>query len=126
MTVSNHKTIGEPKVLTSSADATMVTNVYRIEDTDQYVWSGVRLPVTLVDESLGSKYAMNKSNLETEAVAPRIFTFNEERYLIVCSAGQGSASKATPSLVVYNLTKGSTVAEAMQKFDEGDNHNPDY
>lgn len=110
LTVSNHKTIGEPKVLTSSADATMVTNVYRIEDTDQYVWSGVRLPVTLVDESLGSKYAMNKSNLETEAVAPRIFTFNEERYLIVCSAGQGSATKATPSLVVYNLTKGSTVA----------------
>ena len=126
LTVSNHKSISEPKVLTSSADATMVTNVYRIEDTDQYVWAGVRLPVTLVDESLGSKYAMNKSNLETEAVAPRIFTFNEERYLIVCSAGQGSASKATPSLVVYNLTKGSTVAEAMQKFDEGDNHNPDY
>lgn len=126
LTVSNHKTIGDPKVLASSSDATLVTNVYRIEDTDEYVWAGVRLPVTLVDESLGTKYAMNKSNLETEAVAPRIFTFNGERYLIVCSAGQGSASKATPSLVVYNLTKGSTVAEAMQKFDEGDNHNPDY
>lgn len=126
LTVSNHKTIGDPKVLASSSDATLVTNVYRIEDTDEYVWAGVRLPVTLVDESLASKYAMNKSNLETEAVAPRIFNFNGERYLIVCSAGQGSASKATPSLVVYNLTKGSTVAEAMQKFDEGDNHNPDY
>lgn len=126
LTVSNHKTIDSPKVLTSSSDAGMVTNVFRIEDTDQYVWSGLRLPVTLVDESLGEKYKMNKDHLAIEAVAPRIFTFNDERYLMVCTAGHGSASKATPSLIVYNLTKGSTVEEAMQKFDEGDNHNPDY
>ena len=126
LTVSNHKTIGSPKVLTSSSDASMVTNVFRVEDTDEYIWSGIRLPITLVDESLGSKYAMNKSYIETEAAAARVFTFNGERYLMVCSSGFGSASKATPSLVVYNLTKGSTVAEAMQKFDEGDNHNPNY
>lgn len=126
LTVSNHKTIGEPKVLTSSADATMVTNIYRIEETDQYVWSGVRLPVTLVDDALGAKYTMNKSNIAAEAVAPRIFHFNSERYLMVCTAGQGSASKVTPSLIVYNLTKGNTVQEAMEKFDAAENHNPDY
>lgn len=126
LAVSNHKTIGNPKVLTSSADATMVTNVFRIEDTDQYVWSGVRVPPTLVDESLGEKYKMNKANIAAEAVASRVFTFNGERYLMVCTAGQGSASKVTPSLLVYNLTKGATVAEAMQKFDEAENHNPDY
>jgi len=126
LTVSNHKTIGSPKVLTSSSDAGMVTNVFRIEDTDQYVWSGLRLPVTLVDESLGAKYKMNKDYLAIEPVASRIFNFNGERYLLVCTAGHGSASKATPSVIVYNLTKGSTVEEAMQKFDEGDNHNPDY
>lgn len=126
LTVSNHKTIGDPKVLTSSSDAGMVTNVFRIEDTDQYVWSGLRLPVSLVDESLGAKYKMNKDHLAIEPVASRVFHFNGERYLMVCTAGHGSASKATPSLIVYNLTKGSTVEEAMQKFDEGDNHNPDY
>lgn len=126
LTVSNHKTIGDPKVLTSSSDAGMVTNVFRIENTDEYVWSGLRLPVTLVDESLGEKYKMNKSYLALEPVASKVFNFNSERYLMVCTAGQGSASKATPSLIVYNLTKGNTVAEAMQRFDESDNHNPDY
>ena len=69
---------------------------------------------------------MKKENIAGESVAPRIFTFNGERYLIVCTAGYGSSTKATPSLIVYNLTKGSTVAEAMQKFDEAENHNPDY
>lgn len=126
LTVKNHKTIGEPKVLASSPDAAMVTNVYRIEETDQYVWSGLRLPVTLVDESLGEKYKMNKASIAAEAVASRIFTFNGERYLMVCTSGFGSASKATPSLIVYNLTKGSTVQEAMEKFDGAENKNPDY
>lgn len=123
LTVKNHKTISDPKVLPSKSDATMVTNVYRIENTDQYLWSGVRVPVTLVDESLGEKY---KSSIGGEAVAPRIISFNGERYLLVCTAGQGSASKASIAMEVYNLTKGSTVEEALKKFDEGDNHNPDY
>lgn len=126
LTVANHKTIGDPKVLTSSPDAAMVTNVYRIEETDQYVWSGLRLPITLADESLGAKYKMNKASIAAEAVASRIFTFNSERYLMVCTSGFGSASKATPSLIVYNLTKGSTVQEAMEKFDAAENKNPDY
>ncbi len=126
LTVRNHKTIGDPKVLPSSAETKVITNVYRIENTEEYVWSGLTRPVTLVDESLNEKYKMKKENIAGESVAPRIFTFNGERYLIVCTAGYGSSTKATPSLIVYNLTKGSTVAEAMQKFDEAENHNPDY
>ena len=121
--ISNHKTIGEAKVLPSKSDATMVTNVYRIGDTDEYLWSGVRVPVTLTDESLGEKYT---SKISGEAVAPKIVTFNGERYLLVCTAGQGAASKATIALEIYNLTKGSTVEEALKKFDEGDNQNPLY
>lgn len=123
LTVKDHKIVGEAKVLPSKSDATMVTNVYRIGDTDQYLWAGVRIPVTLVDESLGEKY---KSSIGGEAVAPRIVEFNNERYLLVCTAGQGAATKATIAMEVYNLTKGSTVEEALQKFDEGDNHNPSY
>lgn len=126
LTVTNHKTVDTPKVLSSNANATLITNVYRIEDTEQYVWSGIRQPITLVDESLGVKYQMGKENIAAEAVAPRIFTFNSERYLIVCTGAHGGASKVTPSLIVYNLTKGNTVEDAMKKFDEGENHNPDY
>lgn len=126
LTVSNHKTIGTPKVFSSSSNATLITNVYRIEDTEQYVWSGIRQPITLVDESVGVKYQMSKESIAAEAVAPRIFHFNGERYLIVCTGAHGGASKVTPSLIVYNLTRGDTVEEAMKMFDEGENHNPDY
>ena len=121
--ISNHTEIGKPKVLLSKSDATMVTNVYRVGDTDQYLWSGIRVPVTLVDESLGEKY---KSKIAGEAVAPKVVTFNEERYLLVCTAGQGAASKASIALEVYDLTKGETIEDALKKFDEGENHNPIY
>lgn len=123
--VSNHKTIdvGGIRVLPSKSDATMVTNVYRIGSTDQYLWSGVRVPVTLVNESLGEVYT---SSIKGEAVAPRIINFNGERYLMVCTAGQGSASTATIALEIYDLTKGGTIEEALRKFDESDNHNPIY
>ncbi len=123
--VSNYNTVDASaiKVLPSNANATMVTNVYRIGNTDQYLWSGVRTPVTLVNESLGGIYT---SGIKGEAVAPRIINFNEERYLLVCTAGQGSASTASIALEIYDLSKGATVEEALQKFDEGDNHNPLY
>ena len=52
--------------------------------------------------------------------------FNEERYLLVCTAGQGSASTATIALEIYDLSKGATIEEALRKFDEGDNHIPLY
>lgn len=123
--INGHKTvdIDNIKVLPSKSDATMVTNVYRIGDTDQYLWSGIRVPVTLVDESLGEKY---KSKIAGEAVAPRIISFNKERYLLVCTAGYGGASQASIALEMYDLTKGETIEEALKKFDEGENHNPIY
>lgn len=123
--VSGYKTVDATaiKVLPSKSDATMVTNVYRVGNTDQYLWSGVRIPVTLVNESVGEIYA---SSIKGEAVAPRIINFNEKRYLLVCTAGQGSASTATIALEIYDLSKGATIEEALRKFDEGDNHNPLY
>ena len=104
--INGHKTVDIGNILPSKSDATMVTNVYRIGDTDQYLWSGIRVPVTLVDESLGEKY---KSKIAGEAVAPRIISFNKERYLLVCTAGYGGKSGASIALEMYDLTKGETI-----------------
>lgn len=126
LSVTNHKTIDNPVVLPSNANATAFMNINCIEGTSQYVWSGVRIPVTLTDESVNVKYAMNAANIASEAIDPRIFTFNNERYLMVCTAGLGSASKATPTIYVYNITRGNTIEDALKIFDNSDNHNPVY
>ena len=127
--VTNHKTTGEPTVLASNANATANTYVYRIEDTDKYLWSGLRLPVTLSDENVtpgGASLPLDDNILPKESVAARMFTFNQERYLMACVAKFGSASKVTPTLNVYNLTKGANAEEAMENFKAAESHNPDY
>lgn len=127
--VTNHKTTGEATVLSNNANATANTYVYRIEDTDKYLWSGLRLPVTLTDENVtpgSASLPLDDNILPKESVAARMFTFNQERYLMACVAKYGGASKATPALNVYNLTKGANVEEAMENFKAAESHNPDY
>ena len=87
--LSGHKTTSEPTVLASNANATANTYVYRIEDTDKYLWSGLRLPVTLSDENVtpgGASLPLDDNILPKESVAARMFTFNQERYLMACVA----------------------------------------
>ncbi len=127
--VSDHKTTSEPTVLASNVNATNNTYVYRIDDTDKYLWSGLRLPVTLSDENVtpgGASLPLDDNILPKESVAARMFTFNQERYLMACVAKYGGASKATPALNVYNLTKGANAEEAMENFKAAESHNPDY
>ena len=127
--VSGHKTTSEPTVLASNANATANTYVYRIEDTDKYLWSGLRLPVTLSDENVtpgGASLPLDDNILPKESVAARMFTFNQERYLMACVAKFGSASKVTPTLDVYNLTKGANAEDAMENFKAAESHKPDY
>lgn len=123
--VSNYETIDQSqiRIFPSRSDATMVTSVCRIGNTDKYLWGGVRVPVTLVDEGVSPIY---QSSIAGEAVSPKVVEFNKERYLVVCTAGFGGASKASIALEVYNITKGATIEEALQNFDEGENHNPVY
>lgn len=127
--VTNHKTTGDVTVLSNNANATANTYVYRIDDTDKYLWSGLRLPVTLSDENVtpgGASLPLDDNILPKESVAARMFTFNQERYLMACVAKYGGASKATPALNVYNLTKGANEEEAMENFKAAESHNPDY
>lgn len=116
-------------MLSNNANATANTYVYRIEDTDKYLWSGLRLPVTLTDENVtpgGASLPLDDNILPKESIAARMFTFNQERYLMACVAKYGSASKVTPTLDVYNLTKGANAEEAMENFNAAESHKPDY
>ena len=127
--ITNHKTASEPTVIASNPNATANTYVYRIDDTDKYLWSGLRLPVTLTDENVtpgGTSLALDDNILPKESVAARIFTFNGERYLMSCVAKYGGASQVTPSLNVYNLTKGANIEEAMENFKAAESHQSDY
>ena len=101
-------------------------NIYRYENTSDYLYSGLAMPITLSSNAAQKKFSLSAANQPAEAVAARAFMFNNKRYLITCAAGFGSASKATPTLYVYDISKGSNLAEALERFEAASQHEPVY
>jgi|LAHS01.1.fsa_nt_gb hypothetical protein len=125
-TVTNGKTISDAKVLPSDANVTAFMTINKVADSNDYLWTGVRTGLWLADEELNVKYKLNRDLLPIEAEGARVFTFNQTRYLLVCPAGLGGASTALPGIYLFDISKGNTVQEALEKFAESTDHNAVY
>ena len=126
LTVSDHKNVSEPTILPADPKMKVSMNIYRYENTSDYLYSGLAMPITLSSNAAQKKFSLSAANQPAEAVAARAFIFNNKRYLITCAAGFGSASKATPTLYVYDISKGSNLAEALERFEAASKHEPVY
>lgn len=126
LTVSDHKNVSEPTILPADPKMKVSMNIYRYENTSDYLYSGLAMPITLSSNAAQKKFSLSATNQPAEAVAARAFMFNNKRYLITCTAGFGSASKATPTLYVYDISKGSNLAEALERFEAASEHEPVY
>lgn len=126
LTVSDHKNVSEPTILPADPKMKVSMNIYRYENTSDYLYSGLAMPITLSSNAAQKKFSLSAANQPAEAVAARAFMFNNKRYLITCAAGLGSASKATPTLYVYDISKGSNLAEALERFEAASQHEPVY
>ena len=126
LTVSDHKNVSEPTILPADPKMKVSMNIYRYENTGDYLYSGLAMPITLSSNAAQKKFSLSAANQPAEAVAARAFMFNNKRYLITCAAGFGSASKATPTLYVYDISKGSNLAEALERFEAANEHEPVY
>lgn len=126
LTISNHKNVSEPTILPADPKMKVSMNIYRYENTSDYLYSGLAMPITLSSNAAQKKFSLSAANQPAEAVAARAFMFNNKRYLITCAAGFGSASKATPTLYVYDISKGSNLAEALERFEAASEHEPVY
>ena len=126
--VSNHKNITNPTLLPSiaGAKATAWMSFNRVEDTADYVFTGFYAPIMLANESAGITYTMGATSVPERGSDARIIKFNEERYLIMCTAARDASKDAPPTVYVYNITKGSTALEAMQLFDAREDKSPDF
>ena len=126
LTVSDHKNVSEPTILPADPKMKVSMNIYRYENTSDYLYSGLAMPITLSSNAAQKKFSLSAANQPAEAVAARALMFNNKRYLITCAAGFGSASKATPTLYVYDISKGSNLAEALERFEAASQHEPVY
>ena len=110
--VQNWTTVTEPfafAIPVSGAGAWTTYN--RVGNTNDYIFTGHDAPVTLVSESGSVSFQMSRTAIPIRSSDARVINFNGERYLIVTTAAR-TGSEPT-NFAVYNITKGSTVADAL-------------
>lgn len=117
LTVADFTNITEVKILPSQQGVSFCMSMNRVEDTDDYILTGYDAPIMVVNNDAALLYAMNRESLPIQGSDARIFTFNEERYLILTTAPRYSGNAV---LYVYDITKGSNTIDALKLFEEGD------
>lgn len=119
--ITDGKTVGSPKILTSFSGANSYPTIFRMDGTSDYVFSGLYTYPRIVDED--NKESVGISSLNgLQITACQIVVFNEERYLLTCSANRSGTG--TSALRIYDITKGSSLSEAVDLLN--DNPTPIY
>lgn len=115
-TVQNYTEVTETKVLDTHPGVSNVMTMNQVEDTDHYLLSGYGTKdIYVVDSESLLVYTVSSSVIPTQGVGARIISFNEERYLILAEAPRSTGNSV---LYVYDITKGSSIVEALELFEE--------
>lgn len=112
--VTNYTTLSEPTSIPSQTGLTAWMTYTRVENSGDYIMTGYAAPIRLANESGAVSYTLSNTAVPLIGTDARIFTFNQERYLIMTTAAR-TASDAVV-LYVYDITKGETVKEALELF----------
>jgi hypothetical protein len=114
-TVSNYTTVTNPVVLPTATGATAFMSFNRIVGTNEYLFSGYDGTIRLADENASIAYSLSTTVIPRKSAGARIIDFNGERYLILTTAAR-SAGDDLATFYIYDITKGSTVKEALENF----------
>lgn len=115
--VEDYTHITEVKVLPTHPGVSFCMSMNRVENNDEYILTGYDAPIRIVNSNATLIYEMDRESVPIQGSDARIFTFNEERYMILTTAPRYSGNAV---LYVYDITRGSNTVEALQLFEEGD------
>jgi len=116
--VSDYTTVTEPTVLTAAATYGQWSSILQVGSSGDYLLTGNGHPISVTDASASPSYTMATSSVPRQGVDARVAEFNGERYLIMVTAAR--IGSETTTLYVYNITNGSSIAEALANFEQTD------
>ena len=122
LTVTNYTTISDPVVLPNASGSSFVMSFNRVGNTSDYIYTGYDAPIRLANENAVISYALSHTAVPLRGADARVIMFNGERYLIMTTAARTGSDAVV--LYVYDITKGTTTAEALQFFNEKADKSP--
>lgn len=116
LTVTNYTTISDPTVLANAPGSSLSMSFNQVGNTSDYIYTGFDAPIRLANESGAISYSLSNTAVPLRGSDARVITFNGERYLIMTTAARSGSDAVV--LYVYDITNGSTTAEALKLFNE--------
>lgn len=114
--VTNYTTLSDPTSLSPHAGVTAWMTMTKVPNTGDYILTGYSAPIRLVNESAALSFALSNTAVPLNGADARVFTFNQERYLIMTGAARAASDAVV--LYVYDITQGSNTKEALEMFNE--------
>jgi len=121
-TVTNYTTVSDPIVLPNATGSSVAMSFNQVGNSADYIYTGFDAPIRLASESAAISYSLSNTAVSMRGCDARVITFNDERYLIMTTAARYASDAVV--LYVYDITKGSTTAEALQLFNERTDKSP--
>ena len=87
---------------------------------EEFLFDGLYMPLKVGDKNGNFAYTMKSGSIPLNFQSARVVNFNGERFLIGVTCARNAAANQTPVLYVYDITKGATLIEALQLFEEGE------
>ena len=115
LTVTNYTTISDPAVLPSAPGSNLTFSFNRVGNTADYITTGHEAPIRVANESGSISYSLGNTAVPIRGADARVFTFNQERYLILTTAARSGSDPVV--LYVYDITKGDNTVDALKLFD---------
>jgi hypothetical protein len=114
--VTGYTTGSEPMIVNPATYAGLWSSYNHVEgDLDEYLYTGHQNAIFLVTAGAAPLYTIPTTAIAaTQGCDARIINFNGERYLVMLGDATGAGR-----IVVYDITKGATTAEALDLFVNG-------
>ncbi len=127
VTVNNHTVISSPTRVKPTSNRNLRAlwkSFNRAGNSNYYLYTNNASPISVVDNAGTVSYTMKSGDgyMDLKAGDPRVIEFNKARYLLVTTIPINGSVPST--VLIYDITPGANVEEALMQFDNADLRNP--
>lgn len=116
LSVANYTNISDPEAFTGPASYGQWASYLQIGNTSSYLATAYGQPISVVNAAASRSYVMQTASVPTGGTDARVITFNGERYLMMITTARTGTQ--TAELLLYNITRGETITEALTLFEQ--------
>jgi len=116
LSVANYTEISNPVAFESPTAYGQWASYLQVGNTGSYLVTAYQQPISIMNAAASRSYLMKAASVPVEGTDARVIDFNGERYLMMITTARTGTQ--TARLLLYNITSGGTISEALTLFEQ--------